>query len=340
MLIFWKFPIEYMIGPGVNETTVRKALEILENETCIPFREVTYFRGPGLYYFNGSGCESFIGMVSDIYPQEISLGPGCDSIVVALHETSHALGMIHEMNRPDRDKYVFINTTNLSPFSAYNFVMNPANKSISYNLTYDMGSAMHYDRFSGTRNGHLVTIPKRRNYLYTIGQTTEMGFNDIKQLNLFYCKTRCYRTLPCKVGGYPNPRNCSECKCPRFYTGQYCERLLPSDSTCGEKKLMAQSEYKTISLEGIKSCYIQIVAPKGHRIKMIVKEAVLKQSFVCQPNSGLEIKRLVDKSVSGIMFCRNVTNIKVYSQKCVVAMRYVGEADSHKVKILYKAIKL
>ena len=37
----------------------------------------------------------------------------CQSHPVALHETGHALGLFHEQDRPDRDKYVDIVRENL-----------------------------------------------------------------------------------------------------------------------------------------------------------------------------------------------------------------------------------
>uniref|UniRef100_A0A0N4Z2X8 Metalloendopeptidase n=1 Tax=Parastrongyloides trichosuri TaxID=131310 RepID=A0A0N4Z2X8_PARTI len=123
----WTFPIEYTTNYPVNLATVQKALNILQNETCITFTKVDSFTGPGLNYYYGSGCLSFIGKTSDTYPQDISLGWNCDHVAVVLHETAHALGVIHEMNRPDRDNYVFIYDKNMNPAQAFNFVRNPAN---------------------------------------------------------------------------------------------------------------------------------------------------------------------------------------------------------------------
>ena len=45
--------------------------------------------------------------------QRLNLGLGCAGVGIALHELLHALGFLHEHNRPDRDNYVIINRANI-----------------------------------------------------------------------------------------------------------------------------------------------------------------------------------------------------------------------------------
>lgn len=56
-------------------------------------------------------CWSYVGRLGG--GQQLNLGNGCDTIAVVVHETLHALGFLHEHNRPDRDQYVAINTVNI-----------------------------------------------------------------------------------------------------------------------------------------------------------------------------------------------------------------------------------
>ena len=46
--------------------------------------------------------------------QDISIAPGCTSLI-PVHEIFHALGRWHEQSRPDRDNFIAINLTNVSP---------------------------------------------------------------------------------------------------------------------------------------------------------------------------------------------------------------------------------
>uniref|UniRef100_A0A0N4ZZT7 Zinc metalloproteinase n=1 Tax=Parastrongyloides trichosuri TaxID=131310 RepID=A0A0N4ZZT7_PARTI len=334
----WTFPIEYDIGYYLNETIIEEAIDVLEKETCITFKRVRNFTGPGLHYVYGFGCQSYIGKVSNYRPQQVSIGYRCDRQTIILHETCHALGMIHEMNRPDRDKYIKFNLNNLNQRHARDFELISSKKSLSFGLKYDYGSVMHYDRIAGSINKQPLMVPREIHYLNTIGQTTEFGFNDVKQLNLYYCSDKCKKKLNCKVGGYPNPHKCNECKCPRFYTGKLCEKLLESDSTCGKIKFHAKSVPQTFSIEGKKSCYIQVVVPERYKVRISVLEATLDYSFICQPNNGLEVKYRADKSVSGAIFCGNVTNGVIVSEKHVVVMRYVGKEANHNVKIKFQRV--
>ena len=52
------------------------------------------------------------------YDEEIpvcSINVAVVYVGTAVHEFMHALGYMHEQNRADRDQFVFINATNISP---------------------------------------------------------------------------------------------------------------------------------------------------------------------------------------------------------------------------------
>ena len=45
--------------------------------------------------------------------QAVNIGRGCEYKGIVQHEILHALGRAHEQSRPDRNRYVIINTNNI-----------------------------------------------------------------------------------------------------------------------------------------------------------------------------------------------------------------------------------
>ena len=70
---------------------------------------------------------------------------------VVAHEIGHALGFIHEHQRPDRDEYVTINYDNIEPGESYYFQRRYWNGYLTTGVPYDYSSIMHY-RLNVSRN--------------------------------------------------------------------------------------------------------------------------------------------------------------------------------------------
>ncbi len=122
---------------------------------------------PGL-----GGGQSAVGMIGG--QQFLDLDPGAWNRGTICHEIGHALGLVHEHQRSDRDSYLAILTTNLLPGTEANFVRlgNTLNTG-----PYDFLSVMHYrrDAYSvepGVLNT-LVPLPAYAAFLELIGQQTE-----------------------------------------------------------------------------------------------------------------------------------------------------------------------
>ncbi|KAG1662263.1 Zinc metalloproteinase nas-15 [Nymphon striatum] len=116
---------------------------------CITFRPGT---GQGNYLYIGKyeGCNSWVGMSGG--RQRVSFGEGCQYHGIVLHELGHAIGMYHEQNRSDRDKYVRILTQNIK--KVFRFAFKKVGQDKNYLFTkYDYGSIMQYGKKSFSING-------------------------------------------------------------------------------------------------------------------------------------------------------------------------------------------
>ena len=62
-----------------------------------------------------------------------------------LHELGHTLGLFHEHNRPDRDRYIEIIWENITfPTSIFN--KEPQSEVNSWNIPYDYKSITHFPK--------------------------------------------------------------------------------------------------------------------------------------------------------------------------------------------------
>jgi hypothetical protein len=91
---------------------------------------------PGL-----GGGQSAVGMVGG--PQLLQIGPFAWNRGTLCHEIGHALGLVHEHQRSDRDNYIRVLTQNLQAGTDGNFVRLPNSRNQG---DYDFYSVMHYAR--------------------------------------------------------------------------------------------------------------------------------------------------------------------------------------------------
>ena len=118
---------------------------------------------------NLSGGLSSVGMIGG--PQLIQIGTNSWTEQTLVHEIGHALGLVHEHQRSDRDSYVSINTNNVASGELFNFVLLPGSLNKG---AYDFRSVMEYSRnaFSVNPNSNtIVPLAAYTNYLYVIGNS-------------------------------------------------------------------------------------------------------------------------------------------------------------------------
>ena len=100
-------------------------MELIQNRTkingrnCIefankkPFSKITDY----LKIVDESGCWSNIGKIKlseeTSFQHKLSLDSYCLNQTIIIHELLHALGIIHEHQRPDRDSWIELNMQNM-----------------------------------------------------------------------------------------------------------------------------------------------------------------------------------------------------------------------------------
>jgi hypothetical protein len=181
--------------------TFRSAASMLEKYTCIRFRENVIPSG-GINSVkltsDGNTCWAYVGMSSQ---SQVNLGgPGCQIPGIALHELGHALGLIHQQSRANRDTYVTINWNNIKEAAVDNFkkiVSGSIFDNVVASKPYDYSSIMHYSvcEFSTTRFSSpcgRTLDPSDQTAAGTMGQREYLSQSDIDTINQMYgCSATC-----------------------------------------------------------------------------------------------------------------------------------------------------
>ncbi len=182
----------YVINDESNREEIIYAINHLEEKTKIDFIERTnqanYIDFSGNAPMDGAAGSSYVGMIGG--RQEIRLTPNLGSSKqVVIHEIGHALGLIHEQNRPDRDEFININYQNINSsfasqydkYRLYNF------QYVSTIGFYDFDSVMGYSSFYssvGFPGNNTPQITKKDGS--TFNQGNVLSQNDIKAINAIY----------------------------------------------------------------------------------------------------------------------------------------------------------
>lgn len=133
-----------------------------------------------------SGCYSELGARAGQI-RTMNLGKNCWTEPIALHELGHALGLMHEHQRPDRNSYISINLKNAD--SAYHFAFALFN-TMNNATTYDFTSIMHYSQYAFSNNNKptLNALPKYASYQNVMG-IKKISAQDRKAVAAMYAST-------------------------------------------------------------------------------------------------------------------------------------------------------
>jgi hypothetical protein len=176
--------VPYTFAPGFGYgADVKLAIAEFHAKTCIRFRPRISSDKDYVQFVHDGGCWSYIGRIVGM--QKISLGVGCDSKGIAIHEMMHALGFYHEQSRRDRDSYITVVFENIQKAMWYNFEKYDHGDASTLGEAYDKKSIMHYGNYAFSTNGKM-TIVSNSNQNEDLGQRTGLSQIDVNQLNKYY----------------------------------------------------------------------------------------------------------------------------------------------------------
>lgn len=287
----WESPIPFAFDDRYSEeekNIVRAVTRTIRDHTCIDFEE--NIPGPQLVYFletdESTNCRSAIGDVRGESNQKIHLKRGCIHNFTIMHETIHALGILHTHVRFDRDDYVTVDANLIERDPLFRKEVKGA-KTTDYGIPYEYMSIMH-----DFPTNLLVFKDTYYDSPAKVGMK-HVTFNDWKLINMFYdCPAKCATQIDCHNGGYLHPRKCNECVCSQFYSGKQCDEQILETLVKGQKRSIFlgfpydDSILKNSAQDDFnKSPATIIKAPEGSRIRVTIVDIVdvLSRRYMVPP---------------------------------------------------------
>ncbi|GMT32355.1 hypothetical protein PFISCL1PPCAC_23652 [Pristionchus fissidentatus] len=191
-------PIPYTFDSSIapwDKTDVHDALDEISRVSCVRFRELS--SAPNFAHINFVKIDSptfcglsYVGRVAPVNTVYLSFQCG-KNVGVVVHEVMHALGIIHQHLRVDRDQFIKVDWSNVNPQKYDQFATADQSLYTSYGIKYSYDSIMHYNAYTNavdTRKPTMIPLVNSASNLALLGQRDRMSPTDINLINKMYCK--------------------------------------------------------------------------------------------------------------------------------------------------------
>ncbi|KAG0717931.1 Blastula protease 10 [Chionoecetes opilio] len=269
--------------------------------------DITWMR-----FIYDNGCWSYIGRQPTLGGQDVSIGKGCQELAIVAHEVGHAIGLLHEQMRLDRDDHVVINWGNIIYGQTNNFNQAVLILEDSRSVPYDYTSIMHYKGRDFSNSGRTTIATKLPEHQGLLGRSQQLTHRDKHIVNLMYgCidewRAQCPSAGGCEGEGYLG-RDCT-CVCPpgrggdrcEIYKADYYSESLPACTrTISGEVNFTTPEYPGNIPAGT-WCVYKIEAPEGMVPEVIFHSFSLRASQSLWCTDFLEVR---DASLhDGTVYC-------------------------------------
>ncbi|KAG8174337.1 hypothetical protein JTE90_024493 [Oedothorax gibbosus] len=156
--------VPYFIDPSLGSLTSRitNAMDEIEDNSRIEFREMNYNGREFLYITSGDGCyfSPYECFRQQTCQPTVSLGAGCHNHGTMLHELLHSIGFQHEHQRHDRDTYIRVLLRNITAEHRDQYTQLLARDFVwrVRDFDFDFSSIMMYDQREYSLNGEPTMI--------------------------------------------------------------------------------------------------------------------------------------------------------------------------------------
>ncbi|XP_046384884.1 meprin A subunit beta-like [Ischnura elegans] len=167
-----------------------KAMNHYHKRACIRFKEWTGEPNSVNIFFNADSsgsCWSSVGRTGE-GEQALSLGERCWYLGIVIHELAHAIGFWHEMNRPDRDEWIWVYWENIIPGYQSAFDKNEPSTVNTLGEAFDYKSIMMYDEYAFSKDGVSATLQAKQDgtIIGPIWKKKGLSDSDIRRLHRLY----------------------------------------------------------------------------------------------------------------------------------------------------------